>query len=87
MTAYDAFNGTPCAVNSELYSLLRTWGFNGHVTSDCEAIGDRSSHYKVAKDNAEAEAMSINPGLSLRGGGSPQHWWRRSNGAHYREGH
>ena len=71
MTAYNAVYGKPAAVNPQLYSLLDRWGFNGHVTSDCSAIADLSRTYKIAKDDAEAEAMSIAAGLCVRCGDNP----------------
>lgn len=71
MTAYNALYGKPCAVNPLLYGLLDKWGFNGHVTSDCGAIADLSRTYKLAKDDAEAEAISIAAGLCVRCGDNP----------------
>ena len=71
MTAYNALDGKPCAVNPLLYGLLDQWGFNGHVTSDCGAIADLSRTYKLAKDDAEAEAISIKAGLCVRCGDNP----------------
>lgn len=69
MTAYNAVYGYPCAISPRLYEILyQTWGFNGHVVSDCGAIYDLSRSYKVARNDAEAEAMSIKAGLCLRCG-------------------
>ena len=73
MTAYNAVYGKPAAVNPQLYLLLAQWGFNGHITSDCGAIADLSRTYKLAADDAEAEAMSIRAGLNVRcGDDTPQ---------------
>ena len=69
MTAYNSIYGYPCAINPRLYDLLyNKWGFDGHVVSDCGAIFDLSRTYKVARNDAEAEAMSIKAGLCLRCG-------------------
>jgi beta-glucosidase len=69
MTAYNSIYGFPCAINPRLYDLLyNKWGFDGHVVSDCGAIFDLSRTYKVARNDAEAEAMSIKAGLCLRCG-------------------
>ena len=69
MTAYNAVYGYPCAINPRLYEILyNKWGFNGHVVSDCGAIYDLSRSYKVARNDAEAEALSVKAGLSLRCG-------------------
>ncbi|MFT3781018.1 MAG: glycoside hydrolase family 3 C-terminal domain-containing protein [Nibricoccus sp.] len=69
MTAYNSVYGYPCAVNPRLYDLLyNQWKFDGHVVSDCGAIYDLSRTYKVARNDAEAEAMSVKAGLCLRCG-------------------
>jgi len=69
MTAYNSLYGQPCAINSRLYDLLyRQWGFDGHVVSDCGAIRDLYTSYKVAPDAAGAEALAVRAGLCLRCG-------------------
>lgn len=69
MTAYNSIYGYPCAVNPKLYDLLyHQWAFNGHVVSDCGAIADLSRSYKIARNDAEAEALSVKAGLCLRCG-------------------
>ncbi len=71
MTAYNSLYGQPCSVNPLLYSLLAKWGFNGHVTSDCGSIEDLIRTYKLAEDEAAAEAMSLKAGLNVRCGWEP----------------
>jgi len=71
MTAYNSLYGKPAAVSPLLYALLAKWGFNGHVTSDCQAIADLSRTYKVAPDAAGGEALALKVGLSLRCGEEP----------------
>lgn len=71
MTAYNSIYGKPAPVNPLLYGLLDRWGFNGHITSDCGSIADLSRTYKIAKDDAEAEAMAIKAGLCVRCGDNP----------------
>ncbi len=69
MTAYNSLYGQPCAINGKLYDLLyRQWGFQGHVVSDCGAIRDLYTSYKVAPDAAGAEALAVRAGLCLRCG-------------------
>jgi len=69
MTAYNSIYGYPCAINPRLYDILyNQWRFDGHVVSDCGAIYDLSRSYKVARNDAEAEAMSVKAGLCLRCG-------------------
>jgi beta-glucosidase len=71
MTAYNALYGTPCPVSPLLYGLLEEWGFDGHVTSDCGSVADLSRTYKLAADDAEAEAMTLKAGMNLRCGVEP----------------
>lgn len=71
MTAYNAIYGRPAPVSPLLYRLLAEWGFNGHITSDCGSIEDLSRTYKVAADDAEAEAQSLKAGLNVRCGERP----------------
>src|SRR3954463_3729350 len=71
MTAYNSVYGKPAAIQPKLYMLLAKWGFNGHVTSDCQAIADLSRTYKLAADDAEGEAMALKAGLNVRCGDEP----------------
>jgi beta-glucosidase len=65
MTAYNSLYGTPCSINPLLYSSLAKWGFDGHITSDCGSVGDLVHSYKLAKDDAEAEALVLKAGLNV----------------------
>ncbi|HET7537758.1 MAG TPA: glycoside hydrolase family 3 C-terminal domain-containing protein [Candidatus Didemnitutus sp.] len=71
MTAYNSLYGQPCSINPLLYGLLAKWGFNGHITSDCGSIEDLIRTYKLAEDEAAAEAMSLKAGLNVRCGWEP----------------
>lgn len=71
MTAYNALNGIPCSIHPLLYGLLKEWGFDGHVTSDCGSVADLSRTFKRAVDDAEAEALTIKAGMNLRCGAEP----------------
>lgn len=68
MTAYNSLYGTPCTINSLLFSLLRKWGFEGYVTSDCGAVEDLERTYKLAADAAEAQALAAKAGVDVRCG-------------------
>ena len=65
MTAYNSLYGTPCSINPLLYGLLRQWSFNGHVTSDCGSVGDLKYSYKLGRNDAEVEALTIKAGMNV----------------------
>jgi beta-glucosidase len=69
MTAYNALNGTPCSISPFLYGLLKDWGFNGHVTSDCGSIDDLVQTFKRAADPVEADVLTTRAGMHTRCGG------------------
>jgi beta-glucosidase len=67
MCAYNRTFGKPCCGSSFLLSeLLRNrWGFQGYVTTDCDAIANFYKHHGAAKDEAEACALAIKSGVNL----------------------
>jgi len=70
MCAYNRTNGAPCCANDELYKILRSsWGFSGHVVSDCGAVDDIYKFHGFAKTEAEASARSVRAGTDLSCGG------------------
>ena len=65
MCAYNAINGHPaCANQFLLQDLLRgSWGFEGYVVSDCDAVRNiyRDHHYRPTQP--EASAISLLRGM------------------------
>ena len=63
MCSYNAINGEPACANSWLLkdTARGEWGFDGYITSDCDAIGDAAMHQKYP-DPAHASAASIKAG-------------------------
>jgi beta-glucosidase len=70
MCAYNRTNNEPCCgSNLLLDEILKTeWNFQGHVVSDCGAIGDLYMGHKVVPGQAEAVAMSVKHGVDLNCG-------------------
>ena len=70
MGAYNRTNGEACCGSKTLLQdLLRdTWGFKGHVTSDCWAIKDFHEGHGLAANMHESIAMAINNGCDLNCG-------------------
>ena len=65
MCAYNAINGQPaCANQYLLQDLLRgSWGFQGYVVSDCDAVRDifNGHHYRATQ--AQSSAISLERGM------------------------
>jgi len=70
MGAYNRTNGEPCCGSKTLLKdILRdSWGFEGHVVSDCWAIKDFHEHHKVTSSPVESVAMAVNNGCDLNCG-------------------
>ena len=65
MCAYNAINGQPaCANEFLLQTLLRgTWGFQGYVVSDCDAVRDVSANHRYRPTQAQGAAISVLRGM------------------------
>ncbi|WP_261805891.1 glycoside hydrolase family 3 C-terminal domain-containing protein [Lapidilactobacillus luobeiensis] len=70
MAAYNAVNGVPAPVNSELLTkLLREeWQFEGHVVSDYGAEEDVKLYHHFTKSDAQTIALAIKAGCDLCAG-------------------
>lgn len=70
MSAYNRTNGEACSASPVLLQdiLRRQWGFEGHVVSDCGAVGDIYLHHHSAADAAEAAALALKAGCDLECG-------------------
>jgi beta-glucosidase len=70
MGAYNRTNGEPCCGSKTLLKdLLRdTWGFDGHVVSDCWAIKDFHQYHKVTSGPVESVALAVENGCDLNCG-------------------
>ncbi len=70
MTAYTRLNGEACTASPFLLEqvLRQTWGFSGHVVSDCGAVEDLCSGHNVAGSMAQASAMALKAGCDLNCG-------------------
>jgi Beta-glucosidase-related glycosidases len=70
MGAYNRTNGEPCCGS---YVLLRdilrdSWGFAGHVVSDCWAIQDFHMHHMVTDTAEDSAALALDAGCDLNCG-------------------
>ena len=67
MGAYNALNGEPCCSNPALLTgLLRdTWGFDGHVVSDCGAVEDIFEGHHLTANPELATVRALKAGCDL----------------------
>ncbi|MCH2175076.1 MAG: glycoside hydrolase family 3 C-terminal domain-containing protein [Lentisphaeria bacterium] len=67
MTAYNAYNGEPCATNDYLVNqILRDeWGFEGAVVTDAGAGEALYKEHKAVKDYPEATAKELSRGIDV----------------------
>jgi beta-glucosidase-like glycosyl hydrolase len=65
MTAYSAVNGVPVSASKFLVDTIarKTYGLEGYVTGDCDAISDIFTGHHYVQSNAEATAMGLNSGV------------------------
>ena len=75
MGAYNRVNGEPaCGSETLLKKILReTWGFQGHVVSDCWAVRDFHENHKVTSTAPESAALAIRNGCDLNCGNTYLH--------------
>jgi len=67
MGAYNRTLDEPCCASQLLLvDILRgEWSFQGHVVSDCGALGDFHKNHKITKDAAESAALALRYGCDL----------------------
>lgn len=71
MTAYNTIDGVPCTAHEWLLQevLRHSWGFNGVVFADLNAVNALYATHHVAADPAEAAAMALKAGVDVDLGG------------------
>ena len=62
MCSYNSLNGIPACANKGLIDTARSWGFDGYITSDCDADRNVYNTHKYTKTRAEAvcDCVEIN---------------------------
>ncbi|MDP4273177.1 MAG: glycoside hydrolase family 3 C-terminal domain-containing protein [Bacteroidota bacterium] len=75
MGAYNRYMGQACCASDQLLkkTLRDTWGFQGYVVSDCDAIADIYRTHKVVNSGAEAAACAVKAGCDLNCGNTFQY--------------
>jgi beta-glucosidase len=71
MCSYNAINGVPSCANDLLQQTVReTWGFQGYIVSDCDAVGNLTGYHHYTPDAAHGAAAALNAGVDLDCGNS-----------------
>jgi len=67
MCSYNSLNGIPACANEGLLKILlrETWGFDGYVTSDCDADSDVYFTHHFTKTPEEAVAAVLRAGTDI----------------------
>ena len=70
MCSYNLLNGKPMCANEEMLGgrLRGSWGFDGHVVSDCSAVENIFNLQHGASAMDQAAAMALNAGTDLNCG-------------------
>jgi len=70
MGAYNRTLGEPCCASQLLLvDILRgSWGFDGHVVSDCWALLDIHEHHKITNTPEESAALALKAGCDVNCG-------------------
>ncbi|KAM7253239.1 hypothetical protein ACFE04_025857 [Oxalis oulophora] len=70
MCAYNRVNGVPnCANHNLLTETARgKWGFNGYITSDCDAVSIIYENQKIVKSPEDAVAAVLKAGMDVNCG-------------------
>eukprot|EP00937_MAST-01D_sp_MAST-1D-sp2_P000103 g103.t1 len=67
MCSYNAVNGIPACANSWLLDTVArgAWGFDGYITSDCDAVANVVSPHRYVKTGEEAVAVTLGAGMDV----------------------
>ncbi|KAL6660639.1 hypothetical protein ACP70R_001674 [Stipagrostis hirtigluma subsp. patula] len=75
MCAYTSINGVPSCANADLLTktFRGTWGLDGYVAADCDAVDIMRAAQFFAKTPEDAAALSLKAGLDIDCGTAIQH--------------
>ncbi|KAJ9562475.1 hypothetical protein OSB04_007635 [Centaurea solstitialis] len=69
MCSYNAVNGIPACANRDLLQKARAeWGFNGYITSDCDAVATIYEYQNYTKSPEDAVAIALKAGTDINCG-------------------
>ncbi|GAB2232025.1 hypothetical protein Droror1_Dr00011046 [Drosera rotundifolia] len=69
MCSYNSVNGIPACAAGDLLKIARTqWGFQGYITSDCDAVATIFEYQHYTKSKADAVADALKAGVDINCG-------------------
>ncbi|MCL7049567.1 hypothetical protein MKW94_028992 [Papaver nudicaule] len=69
MCSYNQVNGIPACANEGLLQQARTeWGFQGYITSDCDAVGTIYEYQHYVQSPEDAVAVALKAGTDINCG-------------------
>ncbi|XP_016560867.2 probable beta-D-xylosidase 6 [Capsicum annuum] len=69
MCTYNSVNGVPACADKELLDKVRTdWGFDGYITSDCDAVATIYEYHNYTKMPEDAVAIALKAGTNINCG-------------------
>ncbi|KAL2348970.1 hypothetical protein Fmac_002970 [Flemingia macrophylla] len=69
MCSYNEVNSVPACASEQLLGLARDkWGFNGYITSDCDAVATVFEYQKYAKSREDAISDVLKAGMDINCG-------------------
>ena len=71
MCAYPSINGVPSCANEYLLTevVRNSWGFNGYITSDCNAVRDvYTPYHNYTVNEAQTDSVVFKAGMDLNCG-------------------
>ncbi|XP_052196768.1 probable beta-D-xylosidase 6 [Diospyros lotus] len=69
MCSYNSINGVPACAREDLLRRTREeWGFNGYITSDCEAVSAIYEHHNFTTTREDAVAITLKAGMDIECG-------------------
>eukprot|EP01116_Phalansterium_solitarium_P000419 TRINITY_DN10277_c0_g1_i1.p1 TRINITY_DN10277_c0_g1~~TRINITY_DN10277_c0_g1_i1.p1 ORF type:complete len:893 (+),score=326.58 TRINITY_DN10277_c0_g1_i1:215-2893(+) len=71
MCSYNAVNGTPSCANTRILTTLarETWGFQGYITSDCDAVDNVQNAHHYTNNSDATCAVTLGAGMDIDCGG------------------
>lgn len=69
MCSYNSVNGIPACASRDLLQKVRDdWGFNGYITSDCDAVATIFEYHNYTNTPEDAVALALKAGMDVNCG-------------------